>query len=46
MFHSLRTRNRIRNLPSATVACRHHTIAWIASLVITHADRTRPVRVR
>lgn len=46
MFHTMRTRNRIRNLPSATAACRYHTIAWVASLVIIKPDRTRPVRVR
>ena len=35
MFHSLRTRNRIRNLPSATSAVRSSWIAWMASVVVT-----------
>lgn len=35
MFHSLRTRNRIRNLPSATSRVHTSWIAWMASVVVT-----------
>lgn len=35
MFYRLQVRDRIRNLPSATVAVRTSYLAWTASVVVT-----------